>query len=296
MPNRPTSAGCTAAATAFLMWGLLPVYWKALGTVPALEVLCHRIVWSMAFTGALLALTRGWGEVSRALRTPRDALLLAVSSVLIGANWLIFIWAVAAGHVLQASLGYYVNPLVNVLLGLVVFRERPRRVQWVAIVLAAAGVAVMTAGQGGLPWVSLALAVTFGAYGCVRKLMSLESLPGLFVETVALAGPAACWLIWLAAHSSGALFHAGGGTDALLVLAGPITALPLMLFAYGARRITLVTLGVLQYVAPTCMFLLGAFAYREPLQQSTLAAFALIWAGVLVYTADGVAQLRPRRG
>lgn len=285
-------SGLLAATFAFICWGLLPLYWKALASVPAQEIICHRVVWSVACTGLLLLVQGRLAEVRTALRTRRDMLLLAASSSLIGMNWFLYIWAVNAGHVLEASLGYYLNPLVNVALGRLVFGDRLQRPQAIAVGLAALGVAVQLAGQGRLPWIALCLAVSFGLYGMVRKLMSVESLPGLFLETSMLAAPAGGYLLWLAAQGTGAMGRLGLGTDALLAGAGLVTTVPLLAFAFGARQITLTTLGVLQYLGPTGMLLLGVLVYGEPFGPVQAATFGLIWAGVALYTADGVMRLR----
>jgi len=291
LQNRSLS-GLLAATFAFVCWGLLPLYWKALAAVSAQEIICHRIVWSLACTGLLLIAQGRLAEVRKALGTRRDMLLLAASSSLIGLNWFLYIWAVNAGHVLEASLGYYLNPLVNVALGRMVFRDKLRRPQAIAVGLAATGVAVQLVMQGRLPWIALCLAVSFGLYGMVRKLMTVESLPGLFLETMMLAGPAAAYLLWLAAQGLGGMGHLGLGTDALLVGAGLVTTVPLLAFAFGARQITMTTLGVLQYLGPTGMFLLGALVYGEPFGTWQAVTFGFIWAGVILYTADGVLRLR----
>lgn len=292
MKHQSSAPGVLAAASAFVCWGLLPLYWKAISGVPALEIICHRVVWSLACTGLLLAFAGGFASIKQALRTPRTLLLLACSSSLIGINWFLYVWSVNAGHVLEASLGYYLNPLVNVVLGMAVFGDRLSRTQAIAVALAAAGVVVQLAAQGRLPWIALALAVTFGLYGMVRKLMALESLPGLFVETLVLAVPAGGWLGWLAFTGAGSLGHAGLATDLLLTGAGVVTTLPLLAFAFGARRITMTTLGVLQYLGPTGMLFLGVMVYGEPFGPDRLATFGLIWAGVALYTVDGLRKLR----
>ena len=299
MQQNHSRSGVLAAVAAFLCWGLLPIYWKTLSGVSALEIICHRIVWSLACTGLFLLVQGRLGETRRALATLRNVLLLACSSSLIAVNWFLYVWAVNAGHVLEASLGYYLNPLVNVVLGMAVFGDRLNRTQVIAVSLATAGVAVQVAGQGRLPWIALTLAMTFGLYGMVRKLMAVESLPGLFVETLILSLPAGGYLAWLAAQGSGSLGRLGTGTDLLLTGAGIVTTLPLLAFAFGARRITMTTLGVLQYLGPTGMFLLGTLVYAEPFGVLQAVTFGLIWAGVGLYSADGVKRLkwlRPESG
>lgn len=292
MTEKKTGAGLAAAAFSFLCWGLLPLYWRLLEAVPALEISCHRVVWSGVLTGVLLAALGRFGEVRRALSTWRDILLVSTSSAMIGLNWVLYIWAVNNGHVLDASLGYYLNPLVNVVLGMAVFRERLNRPQAVAVGLAVCGVGVQLAAVGSLPWIALSLAVSFGIYGMVRKLMAVESLPGLFLETAFLGLPAGGFLLWLALGGQGSMGHGELGLDLLLAGAGLVTTLPLLTFTFGARRITLTTLGVLQYIGPTGMFVLGILVYGEPLDLPRAATFALIWAGVALYTVDGFLRLR----
>ncbi|WP_028587011.1 EamA family transporter RarD [Desulfocurvus vexinensis] len=295
-PLSPSHTGIAAGLCAFLIWGLLPVYWKALGAVPPLELLCHRIVWSLVFLALVVTLRRGWAGVAHALRSRRDVLLLAVSSMLVSANWFLYIWAVNNDHVVESSLGYYINPLVNVLLGFLVFRDRLRRVQTMAILLATAGVLNMVWHFGRAPWLALVLALTFGLYGLARKVAAVESLNGLLFETLVLGLPATGYLWLREAQGLGALGHLGWSTDLLLAGAGVVTATPLLLFAFAARRLRLSTVGVLQYLAPTGMFLLGVFVYREPFTSAHMLTFLLIWAGVALYTADGLRSLRPARG
>ncbi|OIQ52128.1 EamA-like transporter family protein [Pseudodesulfovibrio hydrargyri] len=287
--------GFAAALAAFFGWGLLPVYWKALITVNPFEILCHRVVWSLIFIAIILTLRRGWRETLVPLRSRRDLLILTASSLMIGFNWLLYIWAVNNDHVLDTSLGYYINPLVNVLLGFVFLRERLRPLQMIAIGLAALGVVNSVVAQGQLPWISLALAISFGLYGLLRKIASVESLPGLFLETMVLGPFALGYILWLQAHGASALFHQGLDVDLLLVGAGVATASPLIGFAYGARRLQLTTLGLLQYLAPSIAFLLGVFVYREPFNASHLLTFALIWSGLAVYTAESVMTMRAQR-
>ena len=284
--------GLFAGAGAFLLWGLFPCYWKALKSVPAPEILCHRMVWSLVFVGLVISVWRRWGEVLSALRSGRNLLFFAGSSSLLAVNWLTYIWGVNAGFVLDASMGYYINPLVNVLLGFIFFKDRLRRFQVVAILLAAAGVTNLVLNYGRFPWIALTLAFSFGLYGLIRKLVRVESLPGLFVESLIMSCPALLFLSWVHASGHGAL---GGGSlniDALLAGAGAVTAMPLLLFAFCARRLRLVEVGVLQYLAPTCMFLLGVFAFGEPFTTAHLITFACIWTGIAIYTLESIWYLR----
>ncbi len=285
------SSGLIMAASAFLIWGILPVYWKAVKTVPPIEVLCHRMVWSVPFTALLITFQGRWRETLGAVMNRKTAAMLLLSGSLVGGNWYLYIWAVNTGHVVESSLGYFINPLVNVLLGYLFFRDRLKPIQCVAIGLAALGVGYSVVGYGSVPWISLTLAFSFGLYGLVRKLVRIESLPGLFCETFFMGIPAGAYLFYHWANGTGALFSLSPGIDVLLIGAGAVTSIPLVLFATGARRITLTTLGILQYVAPTCMFLLGVLLYGEPFDTQRLIAFLFIWAGVGVYVFDGVRSM-----
>jgi chloramphenicol-sensitive protein RarD len=280
--------GVVASLGAFVLWGLLVVYWKALQHVSAYEILAHRIVWSLVFTAILLTLYRGWGEVARLLKSRRDAALLCISSLLVGANWLTYIWSVTHGRIVEASLGYYITPLVNVALGVIFLGERLRAVQVVAFLLAGAGVANLLIQQKAVPWIAIVLSVTFGFYGLIRKVATPESLPGLVAETAMLTLPAAGFLIYLAANGSGALGRVDLKTDVLLVGAGLVTAMPLLLFAYGARRISMASVGILQYIGPTCGLLLAVLVYGEPFDSARKTTFALIWVALAVYSIHAV--------
>lgn len=291
-----THQGLLYAAAAFLMWGLLPIYWKALQQVPALELLCHRIVWSFFFVGLILTVKKRWPEVFAAKSDPRTRLLLCASSLLIGMNWFIYIWAVNSNHVIDASLGYYINPLVNALLGFIFMRDRLSPRQVAAIGLAFTGVMYSVLDYGKLPWIALSLACTFGFYGLVRKLMKVESLPGLFIETTVLSPIAAGYLYWLYSHGTHSLGTLGLEKDIILVGAGAATSMPLLCFAHAARRLKLATLGILQYIAPTCMLLLGIFVYSEPFHTSSMITFSFIWSGIALYAYDGITAQRKITG
>jgi chloramphenicol-sensitive protein RarD len=295
--HRHARAGLIYALGAYLAWGVVPSYFKLLAHVPPLVVLAHRVVWSVVFLLLLLLLQHKWGEVRDAVRNRRTLALLAGSTVMIAANWYVFIWAVGNGHVLHASLGYFINPLVNVLLGVVVLRERLRPGQVAGLLLAAAGVGVMTASTGGVPWVALSLALSFGFYALFRKTAHVAPLAGLSVET-ALLLPLALFVVAGVVPSRilpNGVPHVSTGTGALLVAAGVVTAVPLLMFAAGAKRLRLSTLGFLQYVAPTCQFLLAVFAYHEPFRREQLISFAFIWAGLLAYTLETVVFLQGAR-
>jgi chloramphenicol-sensitive protein RarD len=282
----PSRAGVLYAVSAFLMWGLFPLYWKPLAAVPALEVVAHRVTWGLLSVALWVSLRGRWREVFAVAARPRTVLLLVGTAVLIAVNWLVFIWAVLNGRVMESSLGYFINPLVNVLLGVLVLRERLGGVQRAAVGLAAAGVAVLTLGYGRFPWIALLLAVTFALYGLGRKLVAADALTGLLIETALLAPFAAGYLLLLGARGSGALGARGPVIDTLLVMAGAVTALPLVLFAHGARRLPLSTVGLIQYISPSCQFLLAVLLFREPFTAAHAATFACIWLALALLAWD----------
>jgi len=290
--------GLVQAALAYVIWGLFPIYFHALSRVDALQIVLHRSVWCFVFVWALLVAMRRLQWVPGVVRQPRLVGLFALSALLLSANWLLYVWAVNHGHVVEASLGYFVTPLVNVLLGTCVLGERPRRLQWVAVATAACGVLWLTLTLGRPPWIALGLAGSFGSYGLLRKTAPLGALEGLALETAVLAPLALAALALLQApHGGLAGLFAGldGTTVAWLLCAGPITAIPLLLFAGGARRITLATLGTLQYLSPTIQFLLGVVWFGEPLQPVRLIGFVLIWVALAIYSADGFLWMRRLR-
>ncbi len=291
-----TTAGVTYALAAFLFWGGVPIYFKAVGHVPAPEVLAHRVVWSVVLLAGLVTLTRHWPEVARALAERRTRWLLVLSTLVVSVNWLVFIWAIAAGRVLETSLGYYINPLVNVVLGVVVLRERIGLWRGFAVGLAAVGVLNLALRAEGLPWVSLTLALTFGLYGLIRKTVRVEAVDGLFVETMLLLPLALAYLGYLALVGGGAFGTLGPGTDVLLLLSGAVTALPLIWFTAAARRLDYSTVGFFQYIAPTCHFLLAIFLYGEPFGGAQLVSFLCIWGALAIVTARSIVEARARRG
>jgi len=294
--------GILYATGAYVVWGLLPLYWKALHDVPALEILAHRMVWCLGVVFLILAYQHHWSWLPGLLRSPRTVTTFVVSALLLTLNWFVYIWAVNQGRVVESSLGYFINPLVNVLLGVVFLRERLRMWQGVAIALALCGVLYLTVNYGSLPWIALTLAGSFGLYGLLRKTAPLNSLEGLTLETLLLFLPALAYLLFQETTGVSAFGHAGLLTTLLLAFSGAATALPLLLFAAGARSITMTTLGILQYIAPTLQFLLGVLVYHEPLTRARLAGYCLIWLALAVYTADGLlragkaAQLRAATG
>lgn len=287
-------SGPVAAALAYLLWGLFPLYFKHVAAAHPVEVVLHRAVWALVFLLVVLAALRRLSGVFAALRQPRLVALFALSAVLLSANWLLYVWAVVNDRVIDASLGYFVNPLVNVMLGNLVLHERLRRGQWLAVGLAAGGVLWLTLAAGQLPWIGLVLALSFGVYGLIRKTAPLGTLDGLTLETLLLAPltvPVLAFWIW----SGTSAFAQGDAALRLwLILGGPLTAAALLLFAAGARRVTLTTLGLLQYISPTLQLVLGVWLYREPFETSRLVGFALIWAGLAFYSAEGLWFARPR--
>ena len=281
------------AFLAYAIWGLFPLYFKQLHGVDAFEVIAHRTLWSLVVLLAILTVMRRWAWLGAALKNPRLLATFALSALLLSGNWLMYVWAVQNGHVLEASLGYFINPLVSVALGFVVLHERPRRLQWAAVALAAAGVLWLTVSAGRLPWIALTLAVSFGFYGLMRKTAALGALEGLTLETLLLAPIALLALAWWTAQGSSAFVTASPTVMTWLLLAGPITAIPLLMFAAGARRITLTMLGLMQYIAPTLQFSIGVWIFGEPLSNDKLIGFALIWTALAAYSLEGLWRSRP---
>ena len=279
--------GVLYAVLAYTAWGLFPLYFHQLAGIPALEVVLHRTLWSLVFLLVVLAVLRRWAWMSALLRQPRVLGAFALSALLLSANWVVYVWAVQHQHVVDASLGYFILPLVNVALGFVFLHERPRPGQWLAVAVAAAGVLWLTVQTGRLPWIALVLALTFGFYGLLRKVASLGALEGLALETMLLAPVTIGVLGYWAWRGQGVLLHGDAASIGWLLLAGPLTAIPLLLFAAGARRIPLATMGILQYISPTLQFALGVWIFNEPFQPSRLLGFALIWAALLVYSLEG---------
>jgi len=282
--------GILAGLSAYFIWGIAPLYFKAVAEIPLWEVLAQRVFWSLVVCLVFLAVLRRWGELKSAIGNPKTRRALTVSTVLITVNWSIYIWAVAEGRVLEASLGYYINPLLNVALGVLVLKERLSRFQAIAVALAALGVLNQAVTLGHPPWVALSLGISFALYGLVRKRAPVESLVGLTVETGIVAPLALGYMVWLGAtgHSS---YGDSWTTDLLLVGFGPLTAVPLLLFAIAARRLKLSTLGFMQYMAPTLQFLLALTVWREPFTWVQGVTFGLIWAGLVFYSLDA---LRPK--
>ncbi len=284
--------GTAAGLSAYLLWGCFPLYFPLLEPAGGVEIVAHRVVWSLLFVGLLLTALRRWSLVRAAVTDRRTLLVLAGASFLIAANWLVFVYGVNSGHVVETSLGYFINPLVSVLLGVVVFSERLRPLQWTAVALAAVAVLVLTVEYGRPPWIALTLAATFGAYGLLKKLVRVEAAPGLFVETLVTVVPALVVLGVLHGTGRGTAGSEGTGHLLLLMASGVATAVPLLLFAAAARRIPLSTVGLLQYVTPLMQLALGVFVFHEPMPPARLAGFAIVWAALAVFTVDSLRSAR----
>jgi chloramphenicol-sensitive protein RarD len=277
--------GVIAAVGAYFIWGLVPVFFKQLADVPAGEIIAHRIVWSLGFMVLVLAFGRGFRAAIDVAREPARLVRIAIASALVMANWLTFVYGVNAGRILETSLGYFILPLVNIALGVIVLKERLRNLQWLAVLLAFLGVANEALHLGYLPWISLVLAGTFGIYGLLRKQLPLDAASGLFLETACMTPLALAYLVWLLMAGE-MRFGSSFLRDSLLAASGVVTAVPLLLFAISARRLPLSVMGFLQYLAPTLTFLLAVFVYNEPMGPARLVSFGLIWLGLTLFTAD----------
>ncbi|MCC6499448.1 MAG: EamA family transporter RarD [Anaerolineales bacterium] len=277
---------------AYALWGFFPIYWKLLQEVPAVELLAHRIGWSFLLLVAVILATRHWSDFRSALNA-RTFKIYFIAAILIGVNWLTYVWAVNAGFIVETSLGYFINPLLSVLLGMIFFRERLRAAQWIPVALAAIGVAYLTFTYGRLPWIALLLAFSFGFYGLAKKLAPLGSVFGLALETGILFLPAVIYLGAIEAHGSAAFLHSGMTPDLLMIGAGVVTTIPLLLFASAAKQIPLSMIGILQYLAPTIQFLIGVLVYKEPFDQSRLLGFGIVWLALIVFWVESFLASRP---
>ena len=286
--------GILLAIGAYGLWGVLPVYWKTIVIVPAPQILSHRIIWSFLFLVIILLVKNDLAAFRLAIKSKKTVAIFCVASVLIGVNWLTYIWGVNAGYIVETSLGYFINPLVSVVLGVIFLREKIRLSQWFPIILATLGVLYLTVSYGALPWIALLLASTFGLYGLIKKTAPLNSLHGLSLETGILFLPALFYLIAAESQGTGIIGHSSWIVTFLLVFTGVVTALPLLLFASAARRINLSTLGILQYIAPTMQFLLGVLIYGEAFTQTRLIGFSIIWIALLIYSMESVIFKRKR--
>jgi chloramphenicol-sensitive protein RarD len=284
--------GAWYVALSYTFWGFFPIYWKALSGISALQLTCHRIVWSFFMLVMLIARSQEFGVLWRALQSPRSVGIYAAAAIAIATNWLIFIWAVNIGQIVQISLGYFINPLLSVLLGMVVFHERLRPLQWMSVALAAAGVIYLTVALDALPWIALTLAASFGIYGLMKKLAPLGPVQGLTFETGLLFIPAAVFLIAEELAGRGAFMHSGSLKNLLMLGAGPITTLPLLMFAAGVRRIPLSLVGMLQYINPTMQITIGVMLYGEPFTRVQLVGFGLVWSALALFAMEGYAMRR----
>lgn len=283
--------GFWSGVAAYTMWGLVPIYWKLLKHVPAIQVLGHRIVWSLAVLLILIAVRRRGRSLVSSI-SPRVVGLYAIAAALIAVNWFLYIFAVNAGFIVETSLGYYITPLVNVLFGVLFFHERLRPAQWIAIAIAAVGVIQLTFAYGALPWIAFGLAASFGSYGLAKKKAPLDPLEGLTLETAILCPLALAYLLFLYRTGEGAFLHTGGASDAFMIGGGLVTTIPLLLFAAAVRSVPLSVIGILQYIGPTIQFFLGIFVYGEPFSRTQLVGFSIVWTALAIYAGD---SLRARR-
>ncbi|AMF97878.1 EamA family transporter RarD [Vibrio harveyi] len=287
--------GVLLAIGAYTMWGIAPIYFKSIAEVSPLEILSHRVIWSFFLLAALLHFGRHWRSVRDIIKNKTKMMFLVSTAILVGANWLIFIWAVNSNHMLDASLGYYINPLINVLLGMVFLGERLRKLQWFAVVLAACGVLVQLIVFGSVPVVAIALAMSFGFYGLLRKKVSVEAQTGLFIETLVMLPAAALYLLFIASSPTSNMLDNPMQLNTLLIAAGVITTLPLLCFTGAATRLKLSTLGFFQYIGPSLMFLLAVLIYGEPFTSDKAITFAFIWGALVVFSFDGLRNNRKSR-
>jgi chloramphenicol-sensitive protein RarD len=270
----------------YILWGFFPIYWKLLHPVSALQVIGHRISWSFILLILIIVLTRQWNDFRAAALNARVIGIYAIAGVLLTVNWLVYVWGVNAGFIVETSLGYFINPLLSVLLGVIILRERLRPAQWVPVVIAAAGVIYLTVAYGRLPWIALSLAFSFGFYGLIKKMAPLGSLCGLTLETGIVFPAALIYLLVVEMNGTAAFLHEGASITLLLIGAGAVTTIPLLLFASAAKEIPLSVVGLLQYIAPTLQFLIGVFLYKEPFDQSHLVGFGIVWVALVIFWVE----------
>lgn len=287
--------GILLAVSAYLFWGLLPIYWKSIQSVPSLEIIGHRIVWAFLFLLIIQIFRNRWSRIRIKLKEKKTRLIFAATTCLIGFNWFLYVWAVNSGYIVETSLGYFINPLVSVFLGVLILRESLRSFQWLAIAIAAAGVLYMTFLYGIFPWIALTLGFSFGLYGLLRKIGALDAIDGLTFETGMLFLPALVYLILLESEGFGAFAHNSLRITVLLSMAGVVTALPLILFAAAVRRIPLSMMGILQYILPTMLFVLGIFVYKETFSVERLIGFFFIWIALILFTMENIVFQRKLR-
>ena len=284
--------GILSGIGAYALWGFFPIYWKYLHDVPALQVIGHRIGWSFLLLILVILVSRQWMEFRSAVSQPKVIGIYSIAAVLLSINWLVYVWGVNAGFIVETSLGYFINPLLSVLLGVIFLRERLRPAQWIPVSIAAIGVIYLTIVYGRLPWIALSLAVSFGFYGLVKKLAPLGSLHGLTLETGIVFPAALIYLLIVESNGSGAFLHQTTLTDILLIGAGVVTTIPLLMFASAAKQIPLTVIGLLQYIAPTLQFLIGVFIYKEPFDQSHLVGFGIVWVALVTFWVENYLSRR----
>jgi chloramphenicol-sensitive protein RarD len=284
--------GILSASSAYILWGFFPIYFKSLKSVSSFEILCHRMVWSLVFLSGILTFTRQWGWLRPALKNRRTLMIYLGAASLLAMNWFTYIWAVNSGFIVESSLGYFINPLVSILLGVLILREKLRTIQWIPVGIAVLGVTYLTWTYGRLPWIALALAFTFGFYGLVKKISPLSSLYGLSLETSLLFLPALGYLAFREVSGTAGFLHQGFDISILLALSGVITAIPLLFFASGARSIPLYLMGLLQYIAPTLQLLIGVFIYHESFSTRQFIGFGMIWLALGLYTVEAFINSR----
>lgn len=280
--------GILFALAAYLFWGLHPVYWKLLKEVPASEIVAHRIFWSFIFFVIIISIRKNWKSIIAGFRNSNNKKLLILTAFLISSNWATYIWAVNAGFIVETSLGYFISPLISVLLGVLFLQEKLRSIQWISISIAGAGVLFMTLMYGRLPWISLYLAATWGTYGMFRKKLSFGSVEGLTIETAMLSFPAIIYMAILYSEGTNSFITSGLDTTLLLIGAGITSGLPLMVFIYASKQIELSLIGVLQYIYPTTLFFIGVFIFNEPLSLTKLTGFMFIWSALILYTGESI--------
>ncbi len=276
----------------YILWGILPIYWKLIQAVPSVEIVGHRMLWSFVFVFLVVVIRRDWSQFAIIRQRPKILLIYLATATILTGNWMIYIWAINRGFIVESSLGYFINPLVNVLLGVIFLRERLRIWQWVSVGLAALGVLFLTVSYGQLPWIALSLAFSFGFYGLIKKTAILDSIPSFTVETAFMFLPALGWLLYLEFVGRGAFGHLSLLVTFMLVMAGVATGFPLLLFGVAARRIPLSMVGILQYIAPTLQFLIGVLIYGEDFSQDRIVGFCVIWLALLIFTIDGAFNRR----
>ena len=286
--------GTRYAIGAYISWGVLPIYWKWLHHAPALQLISHRILWSFFALVFFILLTHQWKKFRQAVSTPRVLRVYSAAALLIGINWLTYVWAVNAGHIVETSLGYFINPLLSVSMGVIFLHEHLRPRQWIPLGLAVSGVLYLTFAYGSLPWIALTLAVSFGLYGLVKKIAPLGSLFGLTLETGILIIPALCFLLYSDTTGSGAFLHTGISSDFLMIGAGLVTTIPLLMFASAAQRISLSLVGILQYISPTLQFLVGVIIYKEPFTHNQFIGYGIVWVALVLFAAEGYAAYRAK--